>query len=149
MKTCEFNLVNHSDLSVTAGWLKHCAEVISSAEQKTDCCEINLLLCADEEMRRYHRIYRGSYSVTDVLSFTAEDDPRNAGQDCVELPSHDIIVDINQIDRQKGTNSLEQELLLVFIHGLLHIFGYDHIRQHDRNIMQQKELHYRHVIEGE
>lgn len=149
MKTCAFNLINHSELALDLSRLKRCAEIISSAEQPSACCEINLLLCTDEEMRRYHRLYRGCDAVTDVLSFTAEAGPLQPGQDCLDVLSHDIIVDINQIDRQKGTNSFEKELLAVFTHGLLHIFGYDHIRQQDRNIMQQRELYYSHLMEGD
>lgn len=148
MNGCEFNLINESGRTVDPDPLRRCAEAVSAGEAGPGTREINLLLCNDAAMKRYHRIYRGSDSVTDVLSFSAAAEVPDGVSEQAAPASHDIVIDTNQIDRQKGTNSFEMELMGVFIHGLLHVFGYDHVRQRDRNIMNQKELHYQELMQG-
>ncbi|MGC9361893.1 MAG: rRNA maturation RNase YbeY [Candidatus Syntrophosphaera sp.] len=146
MSECHFNLINDSGANLDEKRLRRCAEVVCAGERAQGECEINLQICTDGEMRQYNRLYRGDDSITDVLAFSAEDEnlikPGDGSLPC------DIIIDINQLDRQKGTNKLEDELMEVFIHGLLHAFGYDHIRRQDRNIMEEKEIAYKQIMGG-
>lgn len=78
MNGCEFNLINESGRTVDPDPLRRCAEAVSAGEAGPGTREINLLLCNDAAMKRYHRIYRGSDSVTDVLSFSAAAESRTA-----------------------------------------------------------------------
>ena len=148
MTDCQFNLINQSGCEIDEQLLERCFQLVCQGESPRQCFELNLVLCTDREMQKFNRIYRGSKSVTDVLSFSSQGSQDPSLPPSV-TPSHDIIIDTNQINRQKGKKSFEWELVKVFIHGLLHVFGYDHLRQNDRKEMQDKEFHYNKIIQGE
>ncbi|MBW6513637.1 MAG: rRNA maturation RNase YbeY [Candidatus Syntrophosphaera sp.] len=148
MSKCQFNLTNQSGIDVDEAPLRLCAETVCAGECPAPACEVDLLLCADPQMREFNRLYRGDDSVTDVLCFSAPDELAGLVNPEAEALPCDIIIDINQLDRQKGPNTLEKELMEVFIHGLLHAFGYDHIRRQDQEIMANKEQYYKQMMEG-
>lgn len=148
MTDCQFNLINQSGCEIDEQLLERCFQLVCQGESPRQCFELNLVLCTDREMQKFNRIYRGSESVTDVLSFSSQGS-QDPSLPASVTPSHDIIIDTNQIDRQKGKKSFEWELVKVFIHGLLHVLGYDHLRQNDRKEMQDKEFHYNKIIQGE
>ena len=148
MTDCHFNLINQSGCEIDEQLLERCFQLVCQGESPRQCFELNLVLCTDREMQKFNRIYRGSESVTDVLSFSSQGSQDPSLPPSV-TPSHDIIIDTNQINRQKGKKSFEWELVKVFIHGLLHVLGYDHLRQNDRKEMQDKEFHYNKIIQGE
>ncbi len=147
MNSCSLLLENDSMLDVDEFALETCVELICAEEPGNFFYEISLLLCSDQAMRRYHFKYRGSDSITDVLSFITYESPPEQENGDKATRVCDIIIDINQIDRQKGNQSFDEELRDVFIHGLLHLMGYDHIKPEDRIIMHDKEQYYRQKVE--
>jgi len=118
---------------------KLAAEVIKSELKDEECSEfaeleIGLILCEGEMIREMNRKYRGNDSKTDVLSFTGE---------YPTIPQlGDIIIDIEQASAQKGNMSLSYEVQILFLHGLLHILGYDHMTRKQQLDMQEKEKFY-------
>lgn len=82
-----------------------------------DTVEISVVLCDDPFIQALNRQHRGKDAPTDVLSF-AQDDPFLLG---------DIVISLPTAARQAKAAgwSLEQELALLGIHGLLHLLGYD------------------------
>jgi probable rRNA maturation factor len=96
--------------------------------------EISVVLCEGDEIKGLNRRYRGRDQKTDVLSF---------GSDYPAVPQlGDIIIDIEKANEQKGNMSLNYELQRLFLHGLLHLLGYDHISQEQQNRMYAKETCY-------
>lgn len=143
-----FSLTNESDSEIADKPLQKLSELILREETPHLDAEIYLLLCEDETMRRYNRQYRGDDTVTDVLCFLQSPELPIALVEGVPALCCDIIIDINQLNRQKGSNTLTRELRTVLIHGLLHACGYDHIRHSDREAMEEREQHYIHLMEG-
>lgn len=95
---------------------------------------IQIVFTGDSEIRELNRKYRGLNEITDILTFQSEfPHPQYCG---------DIVIDIEQAARQKGQTSLRKELLVLFVHGLMHLIGYDHIRKDDRLRMMAKEKEY-------
>ncbi len=94
---------------------------------------VNLLFTHDKEMMEYNFKYRKKNETTDVLSF----------EDNLEFSPvlGDIIINLQQADRQKENNLLDEGLFL-FIHGMLHLLGYDHLNKEDEKIMKHKENRY-------
>lgn len=82
-----------------------------------------------------NRKYRGVDARTDVLSFS---DAVNES-----IITGDIIIDIEVARAQKGSMTLDQEIISLFIHGLLHVLGYDHQNREARSRMQAKEKYYK------
>jgi probable rRNA maturation factor len=83
---------------------------------------LTIRIAADGEVRELNRKYRQQDRVTDVLSFSLGE----------ELPggyyAGDILICLSQAEKQAIANhhSLQKELLLLMIHGLLHLHGLDH-----------------------
>ncbi|WRC67010.1 rRNA maturation RNase YbeY [Helicobacter pylori] len=92
---------------------------------------IELVLVSDETMREINRDLRGCDYATDVLSFPLEAIPHTP------LGSVVINIPLAQTNALKLGHSLEDEIALLFIHGVLHLLGYDH--EKDKGEQRQKE----------
>ena len=90
---------------------------------------IELVLVSDETMREINRDLRGCDYATDVLSFPLEA--------ITPLGSVVINIPLAQTNALKLGHSLENEIALLFIHGVLHLLGYDH--EKDQGEQRQKE----------
>ena len=93
--------------------------------------DFELIVTDDEEIRELNRRYRGIDKSTDVLSFPLAPAPG------APLGSVVISADRAREVAQRLGHSPEDEFLLLFIHGLLHLLGYDH--ECDSGQMRQKE----------
>ncbi len=93
--------------------------------------DIELILTTDEEIRELNKTYRNKNKATDVLSFPLENIPG--------MPLGSIVISVDTA--KKGAvefgHSIEDEIKLLFIHGLLHLLGYDH--EIDNGEMREKE----------
>lgn len=95
---------------------------------------VNVVMCSDETVRTLNRDYRHLDKVTDVLSFEWHE-PYLLGE---------IYIARDQVKRQapKFGNSFYAELKRVYVHGLLHLSGYDHMKPADRVKMRQRECEF-------
>lgn len=93
--------------------------------------EIELVVTTSDEMKSINLQQRNIDKATDVLSFPYEDMPM--------APLGSIVICINFVqDKSKELNhSEDDEFTLLFIHGLLHLLGYDH--EVDNGEMRDKE----------
>lgn len=81
--------------------------------------EISLVLVDNARIRRLNREYRREARSTDVLSF-------NLGKpDGNQIAEIFISVEQARLQAKEMGHSLKQELSILFIHGLLHILGYN------------------------
>ena len=93
---------------------------------------VELLLTNNEEIHAINKQYRNIDRPTDVLSFAEREspspDPKFLGQ---------IIISLDRAQEQADelNQSLEEELRFLFVHGLLHILGYDHEKPEDEKVM--------------
>ena len=80
--------------------------------------EISLLLADDETIQELNKSYRNMDKPTDVLSFEIESDTMLG----------DIIISVETAKRMavEYSISLDREIAFLFIHGILHLLGYDH-----------------------
>ena len=104
--------------------------------------------------RYIHRInkkYRGIDRETDVISFAFLDGVEN-GKDSLKngeiVALGDIYISIDKAQEQAQTygHPLERELSFLYVHGLLHLLGYDHMTKEDEEVMfslQEKILERR------
>ncbi len=110
--------------------------------------EVVLSFCDAEEMRRLNYMYRNIDEVTDVLSFNAignltsdlgkfDDLTGGADIDPDDASLGDVIICFDYAQRQalEQERSLKSELSLLFVHGVLHLLGYDHETREEANEM--------------
>jgi len=106
---------------------------------------VTIRIAADDEMRALNKKYRRQDRVTDVLSFSLAE----------TLPggyySGDILICRSQAEKQARANghSLQKELLLLAIHGLLHLHGHDHETDQGEMLAIQQRLFAAHAGELE
>lgn len=97
--------------------------------------EVNVLMAGDEEIRALNRQYRDKDKATDVLSFPAAE-PGNG-------MAGDLVISVETALRQASEQheTLEMEIKVLLLHGLLHLAGYDH--ETDDGAMHRKEMQLR------
>ena len=106
-----------------------------------DRWELNISFLDPVDQLNLNQIYRKKNYVADVLSFPigiTEEMQKNLKFN----PIGDIAFCPQKIIEQaeaKGHN-FEQELVILFIHGILHVLGYDHEKDKDYAIMNNLEL---------
>ncbi|MEA3491512.1 MAG: rRNA maturation RNase YbeY [Campylobacterota bacterium] len=83
--------------------------------------EIELIVCDNDTIQQINAEYRGIDRPTDVLSFPLEGDFDEFPLGSIVMSS-DIII---QRAQELGHTAKEESLLL-FIHALLHLLGFDH-----------------------
>ncbi|WP_456432349.1 rRNA maturation RNase YbeY [Nitratifractor sp.] len=96
---------------------------------------VELILCDDAHIRELNRIHRGIDRPTDVLSFPLHSEVPG-------LPLGSVVISCDRVDakaRELG-HSPEEELALLFIHGLLHLRGYDHENDHGEMRAKEEDL---------
>ena len=94
--------------------------------------EIELIICNNKDIKEYNYLYRNKNNITDVLSFPIKEDFSHS-----LLGTIIISVDFIIKNSKRYSHSLNDELTLLFIHGLLHLLGYDH--EIDNGEMRNKE----------
>ncbi len=107
-------------------------EILNDIYKELTDRDIEVILTTDEEIQKLNREHREKDAPTDVLSFPLEAQFPN-------MPLGSIVISIETA--QKGADefnhSIEDEIKLLFIHGLLHLLGYDH--EIDNGEMREKE----------
>lgn len=93
--------------------------------------DVELVFVNDDEMRKINREQRGIDKATDVLSFPYEQVSGGL--------MGSVVISTDTASRVAGElgHSIECEIALLFLHGVLHILGYDH--EIDNGQMRQKE----------
>lgn len=131
--------------------------VITAALEYVGCpyeAEINLLLTTDEDIREMNRMFRQIDKVTDVLSFPMveyetpgdfsplEENSQGAfNPESGELMLGDIVISKDKVLSQAEAygHAPRREYAFLIAHSMLHLFGYDHMEEEQRLIMEKKQ----------
>jgi len=114
-------------------------------------CEISVLGTDDARIARLNEGFRDKASATNVLSWPAVDlAPDQPGERPAapemdftgEIALGDIAISFDTCAReaQDAAKSMEDHVTHLIIHGLLHLLGYDHIRDPDATLMEATEV---------
>lgn len=107
--------------------------------------EIELIITDDKNMKELNLKHRGKDTSTDVLSFpmdtpfTEQSDIDMSSGISLNIPLGSIVIsESSVIEKSKELDhSVQDELSLLFIHGLLHLLGFDH--ESDEGEMRRRE----------
>ena len=103
-----------------------------------------LLLSGNKEIKYLNKKFRNKNKITDILSFpfyTKKELKRKLKNDN-EVYLGDIIINLNKIKNRKIEKNFKIEFDHLWIHGLLHLFGYEHKRDKEFKEMHQIEKKY-------
>lgn len=112
-----------------------------------------LMLVDDEEIRQINADTRQIDASTDVLSFpyceyeipgdfhTLYEDADSFSPETGELLLGDIVISVDHVAKQAEEygHSLIREYAFLIVHSLLHLSGYDHMEEEEREIMEEKQ----------
>ena len=129
---------DHPDINIDCHDIEN---MIAKIMGHLDCPnqEVSILLTGDKDIRRLNQEFRSIDQPTDVLSF-----PQNADEDpCIpeEIILGDIAVSLDIAKAQAIEHGLDftEEVILLLIHGILHLLGYDHeISEQEEQKMRNK-----------
>ncbi len=132
-------------------------EIVRAAMDYESCpyeAEVNVVLTDNPGICQVNREYRNIDSPTDVLSFPMleYDTPSDFEHvedmfaDCFnpetgELMLGDIMISVDKVEEQaeKYGHSPARELAFLTAHSMLHLFGYDHMEEAERTVMEEKQ----------
>ena len=100
--------------------------------------ELSIALVDDEAIRALNDRYRGRPRPTDVLSFSLLEGP-HAEQRGAMLGDVVIAVPYAAAQAEARGHGLDEELLRLLIHGVLHLLGFDHEREAEARAMEARE----------
>ena len=130
--------------------------VVEAALDYVNCpyeAEVSLLLTMNGEIQEMNREFRQIDRATDVLSFPMVDYEK-AGQfdflenadayfhpESGELMLGDIVISKEKVISQAEEygHSVEREYAFLIAHSMLHLFGYDHMEEVERIVMEEKQ----------
>lgn len=100
--------------------------------------ELSVVLSDDAHIRVLNRDYRGQDKATNVLSFPLIDPPQSPFGPMLGdlIIAHETVVR-EALDENKR---FEHHFAHMIVHGLLHLFGYDHIEDDEAEIMEGLEI---------
>jgi probable rRNA maturation factor len=100
--------------------------------------EVSVSFVTNDEIKELNRIYRQVDSETDVLSFPMDEDEEDP-EGFIMLG--DVIISTQKIIEQAEElgHSLQREMLYLTVHSMLHLLGYDHMEEFEKEEMRQRE----------
>jgi len=132
-------------------WLQGIASAVLLAENADPAAEMGLVITDQEKIQELNLVHLGEDRPTDVLSFpmleeaeTVEDDEDSG----VFMVPPDGIVHLGEviisypqaaIQAEEHGHSVEKEVAVLLIHGVLHLLGYDHAEPDEQRDMQVRE----------
>jgi probable rRNA maturation factor len=131
--------------------------VISETLDYEDCpyeVQVNIILTNNDEIQQINLEQRGIDAPTDVLSFPMieyaypsdftvleADGMDNFDPDSGELILGDIVISVDKVLEQaeKYNHEVKREYAFLIAHSMLHLFGYDHMDELERENMELKQ----------
>ncbi len=123
---------------VAEEWIRRVVEKTLIQEEINSPVELGLVITDDETIRQLNRSYRGKDETTDVLSFENQTrGPYSIGTAGFPRYLGDVVISLDRAREQADAagGALIDELQLLAVHGVLHLLGYDHADEREKEQM--------------
>ena len=138
---------------VKSTWLKNVIHQVLNAENIGVRSELGLVITGDEKIRELNLKYLGEDRPTDVLSFPMNEQLKTSPV-FINVPDGklhlgEVIISCPQAVKQAEEHShpVEREIIILLIHGILHLLGYDHDIPEREQTMRSRESAILKIIE--
>ena len=100
---------------------------------------LNIVIVDNKKIQEINREYRNKDAVTDVISFAFEE-VKDVDYDDIRFLG-EIYISYERCKEQAKDygHSIKREFCYLAVHGLLHLLGYDHIKEEDKKVMRALE----------
>ncbi len=105
---------------------------------------LSLLLSNNKNIKRLNKNFRNKNKSTDILSFPSSKKVKILKKTYLG----DIIISFNYLDKPKSQNldSFKEKVIKIFIHGFLHLLGFNHKKNNDYfKMLREENLLYKHI----
>ena len=105
---------------------------------------LSLLLSNDKNIKRLNKNFRNKNKPTDILSFPFNKKLKFSKN----MYLGDIIISYNYLNKHKSQDLefFKQKTIKIFIHGFLHLLGFNHIKNKDYfKMLREENFIYKHV----
>lgn len=129
----DFILPSSYENKINRQRLEELADLCISMATEEENCAFSLRLTTNQGIRTINRDFRGIDQATDVLSFPlGYDDPETGA-----FYLGDIIISLQMAQKQANQSNatLQAELEMLMVHGILHLCGYDHDTPENYTVM--------------
>lgn len=141
------SIKRNMDLPINKNWLERVARSVLENESIASSAEMGLLITDSKTVQKLNRIYRGEDKPTDVLAFQMSPGINRETEGLFVSPPNgvkhlgEVIISYPQAVKQahEQGHSVERELALLIVHGILHLLGYDHELPADEQRMRARE----------
>jgi probable rRNA maturation factor len=138
-------------------WLKKIAERILLTQDIGTDIEMGIVITNQKKIRQLNKEYRGKDKPTDVLAFAmfseSSSGPNTTFFHPLDGVKHigEVIVSYPQatIQAEENLHSIQREVALLLIHGILHLIGYDHTEHQPSLKMATREQAILNTIKGD
>lgn len=129
-------VANEQDLPVDERRVSGLALHTLEEEQVAPDAELSVLFVTVAHIKQLNGRFAGNDYATDVLSFPMMDDEEDEEEDLLG----DVVVcpTIAQRNATRVGHSLDAELDVLIVHGILHLLGYDHQSERDKARMDER-----------
>nr|WP_312576333.1 rRNA maturation RNase YbeY [Sedimentibacter sp.] len=117
--------------------IEKAVDAVLEIERAEGNFEVSVSFVTNEEIRELNKNYRNVDSDTDVLSFPMDDEEDPDGV----ILLGDVILSTQKIIEQAEYfgHSLEREMIYLTVHSMLHLLGYDHMKDDEKEEMRDRE----------
>ena len=124
--------------------------VLARLDIDPDECELSILGCGDDKIKELNADFREKDKATNVLSWPADERGAEVEGELPEPPEEDVFgaIELGDIaisydtcarEAEEAGKSLEHHATHLMVHGVLHLLGFDHIREGDASLMEGLE----------
>lgn len=131
-----FDLTKNKELDIYFKDIKKYYKKTLEVLNIKDDLDLSLIIVGKTKIRNINRDYRNIDRETDVISFANIDsDDYDYLSDDINLG--DIFINVDRVKSQakKYEHSIKREFVFLFVHGMLHLLGYDHMKKEDEEVM--------------
>lgn len=114
-------------------------EFVLVHEEVPEATELSIAIVSIDEMAELNERYRGVEGPTDVLSFGCDEPCASASDEPITLGDVIIAPEIAEAQALELDTTVESELNLLLVHGVLHLLGYEHGSDKEAEVMQARE----------
>ena len=131
--TVFLNIADHYSDFINSSHLERSVLVTLNHQGVSPDSDLTILVDDDQRIQKLNNEYLSIDAPTDVLAFPAGFTDPDTGHNYLG----DVIISFPQAKSQaeKRGHSLEAEIQLLIVHGVLHLLGYDHLESEDKEIM--------------
>ena len=118
-------------------------ELEATLKKAMDITEVDITIVDNDESHQLNRDYRGIDRPTDVLSFAldeGDEEPEVEDGEAEHLLGDVIISAPRAVEQgEEFGHGLNREMTYLAVHGMLHLLGYDHMEEADKQVMRARE----------